>query len=186
MSAFSLTRSVVGSVFSLVLVFGLFGCGEKEPVAQVEQVPVHIHNGQECELCGMIINQFPGPKGQLFTRGSDRPLAFCSTRDLFAYALQPEHSHRIQNVFVQDVSSASWEDMSNATYVDAKTAYYVIGHQQLGAMGPTLAAFSSESAAQQFADHFGGELKRYEEIDQSLINSMNHMEMADSHAGHMN
>jgi copper chaperone NosL len=169
----------------LLSVLGLVACGgQEDTVEPVAQHPVHVHDGQECDLCGMIINQFPGPKGQLFTRGNNQPLAFCSTRDMFAYALQPEHKHRVQSVFVHDVSTAEWGDMSQAKYIDAKQAYFVIGHNQLGAMGPTLAAFADLGAAEQFVKDHGGEIKRFEDIDQSVLNGMNHMAMDHAHAAH--
>lgn len=172
--------SIVNVVLGLLIVFGLSACSQQESAEPVVQVPVHIHDGQECDLCGMIISEFPGPKGQLFTRGNKHPLAFCSTRDMFAYALQPEHKHRVQSIFVHDVATAEWSDMSSAKYVDATSAFYVVGHSQLGAMGPTLAAFSDRTAAEHFTHHFGGEVKTYEEIDQTVLNSMNHMDMQHS------
>lgn len=170
----------------IIALLGVYGCDKQAQVTEVEQVPVHIHNGQECDLCGMIISQFPGPKGQLFTRGNDQPLAFCSTRDLFAYALQPEHKHRVQGVFVQDVATADWEAMASAEYINAKSAFYVIGHSQLGAMGPTLAAFAERTAAEHFAHQYGGEVKAYQDIDQALLNSMNHMAMGHTDTTHSN
>jgi copper chaperone NosL len=158
-------------------VTGLSGCQQEQSEETVKYSPVHIHDGQECALCGMIINQFPGPKGQLFIRGNDKPLSFCSTRDLFAYATQEEHKHRIKALFVHETVSAPWDDMVNAQYIPARSAFFVVGHSKLGAMGPTLASFHSEESARSFADSFGGEVLPFDAVNQTVLNRMNHLEM---------
>ena len=161
------------TLFSLIMV----GCGQEEEVTVVAPDPVIIQNGEECDLCGMYINRFPGPKGQVFERGGLPAKRFCSTRDMFAYALQPEHQHRIEHIYVHDVATAAWNEQEKAQYIDAKTAIYVSGHRLKGAMGPALASFSKQADAEQFAAEFGGELLKFSDIDIDALSQMNHQAM---------
>ncbi len=167
-----LNRLGLGGLILLSCVL-LYGCSE--PAAEIKKVPeaVMIHHGEECDLCGMLINQFSGPKGQLFERGRDTAKKFCSTRDLFAYALQPEHQHRVNHIYVHDVASAPWDNQSDAVYVDAKSALFVIGHKLQGAMGATLASFAERKEADAFIERNGGRIVMFEDIDLTLLTGMN-------------
>ena len=46
-----------------VLSFGLVACGGEEEIAKTFD-PVAFHPDDECHVCGMIIEEYPGPKGQ--------------------------------------------------------------------------------------------------------------------------
>ncbi len=159
---------------SLVLLATLLvsGCGEEQSPTQAAQQAAIIESGDECHLCGMIISRFPGPKGQLFERGQQRSLKFCSTRDLFAYLLDPEHQHHIQSVFVHDMAVSPWDHPDDKTYIDGRTAWYVIGSLRKGAMGPTLASFANEEDAAAFAKAYGGQLYRFEQLNLTLLSQM--------------
>ena len=120
----------------------------------------------------MIITNFPGPKGQLVERGKNHNMKFCSTRDMFAYLLDPEHQHNVQSAFVHDMAVTPWDHPDEETYIDARKAWYVVGSSQKGAMGPTLASFSKEKAAKAFAAEYQGKLYRFEDLSLELISSM--------------
>jgi copper chaperone NosL len=167
------TFSLVG-LLSLTL---LSGCSPEKSEIAVAPEPVIIQNGEECDLCGMYINRFPGPKGQVFERGGITPKRFCSTRDMFAYALQPEHQHRIEHIFVHDVATAAWDEQEKAQYINAKTAFFVSGHKLKGAMGPALASFSTEADADDFIQQNGGEIMKFSDIDINALSKMNHQAM---------
>jgi copper chaperone NosL len=147
-------------------------CSEDSPQALAAQQAAAIESGDECHLCGMIISNFAGPKGQLFERGQPRNLKFCSTRDMFAYLLDPEHRHNIQSVFVHDMAVTPWDHPDDQTYIDARQAWYVVGSNRKGAMGPTLASFSDKQAAKAFAATYQGQLYRFEQLNLELISSM--------------
>jgi copper chaperone NosL len=125
----------------------------------------------------MYINSFPGPKGQVFERGLTTAKRFCSTRDMFAYALQPEHQHRIEHIFVHDVATAAWDEQEKAQYIDAKTAFFVTGHDLRGAMGPALASFSKRNDAESFITQHGGKVMLFSEIDIDSLSMMSHQAM---------
>ena len=171
------TASKAIALVSIVSFTLLAGCNKAEDKVTVAPDPVIIQNGEECDLCGMYINRFPGPKGQVFERGGLPAKKFCSTRDMFAYALQPEHSHRIEHIYVHDVATAPWDGQENAQYIDAKTAFFVNGHKLNGAMGPALASFSKQADAERFIQQHGGEILTFEQIDIKTLSMMSHQGM---------
>lgn len=134
--------------------------------------PVPMEAGDECHLCGMIITRFPGPKGEAFVRHNKKALKFCSTRDLFAWLLQPDVTSQVEAVYVHDMGETSWETPDDNTLVDARKAWYVIGSDRKGAMGHTLASFSNKNAADRFARERGGEIVSFEQIDLEMLQSM--------------
>ncbi|MGY8868928.1 MAG: nitrous oxide reductase accessory protein NosL [Pseudomonadales bacterium] len=153
----------------LFAVIGLTGCNEDSKEKVMAQKAMALESADECHLCGMLIARFPGPKGQVYERGIKQNMKFCSTRDMFAYALDPEHKHNIQSVFVHDMAVNPWDEPSEETYIDGRKAWFVIGSSKKGAMGPTLGSFKTKESAEAFAKEFGGELKRFEELTLDII-----------------
>src|SRR5690554_3244587 len=115
----------------------LAGCsgGEQEVVAKPD--PVHFESGDECHVCGMVITNFPGPKGQAFTEREQHTRKFCSTKDMFAWFLQPENENRDHTLYVHNMAQTDWEHPDDTHLIDAREAFYVAGSERTGAMGPT-------------------------------------------------
>ena len=110
-----LTVGLVGAV--------LIGCSDSEPVAEHKPHPVEA--GDTCHLCGMIIENHLGPKGQLYVKGDANVRRFCSTRDLFAWMLQPENEPNIAEIYVHDIAAEPLQAPSDKTFIDARKAWYV-------------------------------------------------------------
>lgn len=159
------------AVQAVGLVFlGVAGCtGEQQEAGP--RLAVEISRGDFCHVCGMTILEYPGPKGQAHEHRRERPLMFCSTSDLFAYLLQPEAAARVREVYVQDMDGRDWEEPGPGPegFVDAREAWYVAGQARMGAMGPTLASFSTREAAEAFSGEYGGRLLRFDEIDLEVL-----------------
>ena len=151
----------------------LSGCGEEEDKIAMVQQAVAIESSDECHLCGMIITNYPGPKGQLYSRGKQGNMKFCSTRDMFAFIVDPENQHNIQQAFVHDMAVTPWDHPEEETYIDAKQAFYVVGHGKKGAMGPTLASFSKKEDAAAFAKVQGGQVLTFDQITLQVLIDMN-------------
>lgn len=151
----------------------LMACDNKQSIEN-RLLPVNVEDDKECHLCGMYVTRFAGPKGQSYLRRQKNPSHFCSTRDLFAYLLQPDVQPNIEAVFVHDMGKTDWQKPLHTApmYIDAKTAYYVIGHGQKGAMGHTIASFADDQSSQAFIQQFGGELLRYEDITLEILNQL--------------
>jgi copper chaperone NosL len=187
----NLVRSRPGAAFGVLLLLvtalALSACGGDTATAE-PNLPVEITREDDCHVCGMIVAEFPGPKGQAYERGDRRPLMFCSTLDMFAYLLQPEAAARVQEVYVHDMAVTEWEQPATEAFIDARSAWYVVGHSLRGAMGHTLASFETEEGALAFAAEYGGEALRFEDITLELIASlgedMHHDHGAMDHGAH--
>ncbi|MCK7546571.1 nitrous oxide reductase accessory protein NosL [Marinobacter koreensis] len=144
--------------------FTISACSGGEETVAEKPAPVHIESGDECHVCGMIISGFPGPKGESIAGDSQRVRKFCSTRELFAWKLQPENIHQNDTLYVHDMAQTDWDNPADTALVDARDAFYVAGSDAKGAMGPTLASFALEAEARKFANSHGGRVLRYGEI----------------------
>jgi copper chaperone NosL len=166
----------------ILLMFVVFtGCQDNGSEKLNLQQAVAIESGDECHLCGMIITHFPGPKGQLYERGDMSVRKFCSTRDMFAYLLDPEHSHHVENIFVHNMAVTPWDHPQAEAYIDARKAWYVVNSRRKGAMGPTLASFADQKTAQEFIKEYGGSLYRFDQIDLALLSEIGFSKPGEHH-----
>ena len=155
-------------LLGLTAIFGLICCTPSND-EHITRQPVAIENYDECHLCGMIILNYPGPKGQLYEHGSTEIRKFCSNRDMFAYLLDPEHQHNIQQVFVHNTSKISPDSSNNDAFIDARQAWFVVGSQYKGAMGHALLSFADEKDAESFAKQYGGQSYRFDQISLDIM-----------------
>ncbi len=149
---------------AMLALFAFFaGCGEERQLAQ----PQEITRQTACSLDGMILADYPGPKGQIvYDRGE--PDFFCDTMELVSIYLQPEQRKRVVGVFTQDMGKTDWNS-PQGHWIDARTAFFVHGSRMKGSMGPTLAAFARIEGAQAFARAHGGRVLRFEEITLDMV-----------------
>lgn len=144
----------------------LAGC---EPAAPIKPLaPVEIDARTTCELDGMLLADYPGPKAQIQYAGQAEPTFFCDTVELFNTLLAPEQVKKIDAVWVQDMGKANW-DQPRGNWFDAKTGIYVLGSKRHGSMGPTIASFTQEADAKKFVEQYGGKLLRYDEIKLGMV-----------------
>ncbi|MCG8519827.1 MAG: nitrous oxide reductase accessory protein NosL [Pseudomonadales bacterium] len=152
----------------LALLLALGGCSKAPEEAAAPRQPVNFQSGDECHVCGMVIQSFPGPKGQAIGAGSQANgpsvKKFCSTRDLLAWKLQPEHRRQDDALFVHDMAQTEWAHPADTALIPAETAVFVVGSSRQGAMGPTLASFAEPAAARAFAERYGGEVLGYDQL----------------------
>ena len=67
----------------------LAGCGERAGEAQ-SLAPVEIDRSTSCELDGMLLSDYPGPKGQIRFANVAEVQWFCDTTELLSTLLAPE------------------------------------------------------------------------------------------------
>lgn len=160
----------------LALLFSLMAaCGNNDTATKTPETPVAILDADECHLCGMAMKTFPGPKGEAYEKmgfgGQQSEVRkFCSTRDLFSWYLQPENIDNTNTIYVHDMARSDWNKPDDEHMIDGRKAWYVNGSNQMGAMGPTLAAFSQQSDAEFFAKQYGGRILRFEDITMDELN----------------
>jgi len=145
---------------------GLAACNDRAEEKQTPG-PVAFHQSDECHVCGMVIADFPGPKGEVVEKGVVKK--FCSTAEMLGWWLQPENHHGDAKLYVHDMGKSAWEKPDDHFLIDATKAYYVVGTGLKGSMGVVLASFSEEATARKLASEQGGRVLRFEEIDLSLL-----------------
>lgn len=147
----------------LMTVVLMVGCSER--VKTVE--PQEITKETICALDGMLLMDYPGPKGQIhYDQGS--PDFYCDTVEMLSIYLRPEQQKRITALFTQDMGQADWTQ-PQGHWIDAKAAFYVLGSSRTGSMGPTLGSFAREEDAQHFATKYGGKVLRFEQITLDMV-----------------
>lgn len=165
--ALNSSSSLFVSLFCLLLL-GLSACGQEDNSSPIRQA-VAIEHGDECHLCGMLIGNFPGPKGELYLKTDQTVKKFCSTRDLFSFLLDPEYQKQVKEIYVHDMAKSPWQAPQDSHFIDARQAWYVVGSSQTGAMGKTLASFGKQQDANAFAAEFGGQVYPFEQISLSML-----------------
>lgn len=160
-------RDVLGTLGLAAFTTLLAACGEKAGEAP-PLAPVEIDRATSCELDGMLLADYPGPKAQVRFAGQDKPSFFCDTVELFATLLAGEQVRAAQAVYVQDMGQADW-NAPKGHWIDAKTAVYVVGGKRHGSMGPTIGSFAQEADAKKFAGEYGGKVLRFAEITPAMV-----------------
>jgi copper chaperone NosL len=179
------SRPIRISILLLALTGLLIACGDTQPDSpQSTLTSMHINQQDECHLCGMLIKGFAGPKGAIQTDSKNALKKFCSSNDLFAYLLQPENVQLKKQAYVHDMSKADWQTPDDQAFVQVEEAWYVIGHRLNGAMGPTIASFTSQQSAEQFIQQHQGKLIRFGEINLELLNSLSQQMHSMDHMHH--
>ncbi len=170
----------------MLLAAWLGGCSD-EPRQQINTDPVAFDSMDECHVCGMLIIDWPGAKGQSINRQNGEIHKFCSTIDLFSWWLQPENLTVQAQVYVHDMAKTGWNKPADEYLMDGRDAWYVLGSGLQGAMGPTLASFSTEAAAQELVEQRGGRILRFEQIDFAVLQEIASLslEQATSYAEEM-
>lgn len=141
-----------------VLLTLLGACNHAVPQA----MPQEPGKDTACVLDGMLLMEFPGPKGQIhYAEG--KPDFFCDLMELFTTLRTPEQKRAVAGAYVQDMGKTDWAH-PKGNWIPAKTAFFVIGSKLHGSMGPTLGAFSSAEDANKFIQQNGGNLLRFEQV----------------------
>lgn len=177
-------RAVVAG--GLGLVAGLAGCQGTDSGGDVPE-PVTLTQSDECEVCGMVIPNHPGPSAEVFyadeqPSGHENPAHFCSTWEAFRYDFERQDRGWTRQVFyVTDYSGVEYElttdggDVLLSThpeaeaFVDATTVTFVVGSEVKGAMGRDLIGFSAVDDAEAFQSDHGGDLLAFDEVTRDTI-----------------
>ncbi|MDO7898769.1 nitrous oxide reductase accessory protein NosL [Pseudomonas citrulli] len=150
----------------VLVCLALAACDQAGP-PPASEAPLGFHRGDECHVCGMVITDFPGPKGAAVGAGGVKK--FCSPAEMLGWWLQPENHRADVKLYVHDMGRSHWDAPDDAHLIDARTAYFVVGSGLKGAMGVVLATFAEAQAAQKLATETGGRVLRLEDIDQKVL-----------------
>ena len=97
-------RPLVGFAV-LAMVAALLGCSDQATGVKA-LAPVEIGTATTCELDGMLLADYPGPKAQIFYADAAEPIFMCDTVEMFNTLLQPEQVRKVVAVYVQDMGKA--------------------------------------------------------------------------------
>lgn len=165
---------------ALLMLFALtLAACDKQEEAPVKLDPVAFHEADECHVCGMIIADFPGPKGQAVERNEVKK--FCSTAEMLSWWLQPENRILDARLYVHDMGQSHWDQPDDDHLIDAREAWYVSGTPLKGAMGASLASFADQAAAEALAAEHNGTVLRFDEIDQEFLQQAAAAQHGDMH-----
>jgi copper chaperone NosL len=151
--------TIFKAILACLITITLMACVEQKTESLP---PIAIESGDECQVCGMLINRLPGPKGQVIF--DHQHVKFCSTRDMVSFIHDEENTHRVSQVFVHDMASNDWQNPDPAQFIEGRNAWYVEGSTKSGGMGPTFASFLNKKNAIDFSKEFGGEVKNLTQL----------------------
>ena len=160
--------AALASVATFTGLVGLAGCTQADGNGAQALTPVEIDRSTSCELDGMLLADYPGPKAQVHFAGQDKPSFFCDTVELFNTLLAGEQVRAVKAIYVQDMGQADW-NAPQGHWIDGKTAVYVVGGKRTGSMGPTIGSFAQEADAKKFAAEYGGKVLRFAEITPAMV-----------------
>lgn len=146
----------------------LAGCQRTDLKASREDAPLDPDAQAGCSLDGMLLADFPGPKGQIHYANDTQVHWFCDTVELLSTLLAPEQVRTVRGAYVQDMAKADW-DHPLGSWIDARQAWFVLGSKRHGSMGPTAASFAQEAGALAFAKQYGGTPHRYADIKPEMV-----------------
>ena len=152
--------------------------------------PVTLTRADQCELCGMVIPNHPGPVAEVFyvdqqPSGHENPARFCSTWEAFRYDFERRNRGWERTAFyVTDYSTVDYELITDAgdtlisthvaasAFAAATEVTFVVGSEVKGAMGRDLIGFSDREEAAAFQREHGGELATFGEITEATIGQL--------------
>lgn len=147
---------------------GLLAACDEQAASSQSFEPVEITTGTSCELDGMLLGDYPGPKAQIHYAGQERPAFFCDTVEMFNTLLAAEQVRAVRAVYVQDMAKADW-NQPRGNWFPAATGYYVLGSNVHGSMGPTIASFAQQADAERFAQEHGGKVLHYADVSLDMV-----------------
>lgn len=154
--------------------------------------PIALNAGQACDVCGMIIEDHPGPVAQTYYRDNvpegraeDEPAWFCSNTCLFDFYYEKRQQGWEPLVhYTTDYSAVDYEvaEGSGTLFVTShpQAEYFVNGEETTvvvdseveGAMGPSLIPFTDSEDATDFQDEYGGDVLAFGDVSQQLVDSL--------------
>lgn len=180
-------RSVVAAGGGLAAA-ALAGCLGGSTADTEVPPPVSLDAGQACDECGMIIQDYPGPTGQVYFESlpadRDGPAWFCSGICAYSYRFdRVAEGATPVGTYLTDYSPIEY-DLSNDDdpFISAALAadtfaleaelFVVAGSDVRGAMGPDVIPFSVREDAASFASAHGGSVRAATAVDRDLIDGI--------------
>ncbi|GAB6878390.1 hypothetical protein JCM17823_06640 [Halorubrum gandharaense] len=166
------------------------GClGGDDSDDTVDISPIDLDGEHACDQCGMIVEDHPGPVGQIHfadaePEGGD-PGRFCSSTCTYTYRFEAEDDGRdLLATFLTDYSLVEQEvfesgsDKMFSSHVEREafsltTELTVVARSDItGAMGPEFIPFSDGTDIDAFVTEYGGEPYDAEDVDRAMLDAL--------------
>jgi len=151
--------------------------------------PISLDGERACDQCGMIVEDHPGPVGQIHFEDDEpeggRPGQFCSSTCTYTYRFDAEDAGRtVRAAFLTDYSLVEQEvfeeggDTLFSSHVESDafartTDLTVVARSEVvGAMGPELIPFSEEADVTAFVEEYGGESMPAEDVERATLEAL--------------
>jgi len=149
--------------------------------------PVAIEDGQNCDQCGMVISDHPGPVGQTYYQDNtpaehDGPTRFCSTTCTYRHRFAKEQMDWTPAAtFLTDYSSVDYDvrtdggatvlthHLDASAFSETSELTVVANSDVEGAMGTAIVPFGDSGDAEVFAEEYGGQTLPAEDIQRELV-----------------
>lgn len=177
-------RAILGATAAVA--GSLAGCGG----AEEDPEPITIGEADRCDVCGMVIRNHPGPIAQIFYADNEpadhgNPARFCSAWEAFQYDFNRQNEGWSRRAFyTTDYSDVDYEITTDGgerfisahpsaeAFAAGESVTFDAGSSALGAMGPDLIGFTAATAAEAFADEYGGEVVAFADVTPSIISEL--------------
>jgi len=186
-SSASPTRRSLLTAGSGLAAVGLAGCLGGATDGELPE-PVSLDEEQACDECAMIIQDHPGPTGQVYFESlhddRDGPAWFCSGICAYVYRFNrvAEGATPI-GTYLTDYSEIDYElsddpdpfispALTAETFAPESELFAVVGSDVRGAMGADVIPFSAREDAESFASAHGGSVRAASDIDRELIDGV--------------
>ena len=148
---------------------------------------VTIPEGATCDVCGMTIQQHPGPTTQVFyadqrPSGHDNPARFDSTWEAYRYEFErDDRGWEAVAFYVTDYSAVDYEVFEDgddllvtrhheaSAFTSAAEVTYVVDSEVQGTMGRDLVGFGTRSDAESFQSEYGGSLTTHDGVTAEVV-----------------
>jgi len=149
--------------------------------------PVTLTGEENCDQCGMVIGQHPGPAGETYYEdesppGHEPPATFCSATCTYRHRFENEPQGWTPDVtYLTDYSSVDYDvteddgttvisrHLDASAFAETSGLTVVVGTDVQGAMGPALVPFGGEGDATDFADEYGGQTVPATDISREVV-----------------
>ena len=179
-----LTTGLAGGV-----TVALAGCLDGDAGDTGDVSPHDLDGERACDQCGMIVEDHPGPVGQIRFADDEpeggRPGQICSSTCTYTYRFDAEDDGRDPiatfltdySLVEQDVFEAGSDTMFSS-HVEREafsptTELTVVARSGVaGAMGPELIPFSDADDVEAFVETYGGEPRDAEDVDRGTLEAL--------------
>jgi nitrous oxide reductase accessory protein NosL len=135
-----------------------------------DEKPVKPSSKEKCPVCGMFVAKYPDWIGRIVFKDGAAAF-FDGAKDLFKYYFSLKKYRPGKTA--ADIRAIHVTEYYQVKEINAQKAFFVLGSDVYGPMGRELIPLATEEDAKVFVkDHQGKKILRFEEINPSVIETL--------------